>query len=93
MSDVKPIPREELDRAVRISCRRLAAVIVKCMADTDTSFALIAVRVDMTAEAVRAKLNTLMDGDCSNTSLGDAAVILWAMGARLEFHVEPMPKA
>lgn len=87
--DNNPIPREELDRAVRAFCRRVAAAIIECMGDTDTSFAMMAVRLGVTEKTVRGWIDDLMDGVEGKTSMRVIAEMCWAMDCVPHFSATP----
>lgn len=86
---VEPIPREELDRAVRTLCRNVAAALIQGMAETDTSFAMIAVKLGVTEKTVRGWIDDLMDGIEGKTTMRVIAEMCWAMGCVPQFSVNP----
>lgn len=58
----KEIPRAILYRARRVCRRRIASLIVKCMAESDMDFAKIATRVGRDPEQVRRAIHALVAG-------------------------------
>lgn len=80
-----PIPREILDAACRKMCRRIASTLIRAMAETDTSFALMAVRIGVPEKKVRKWMDALLDG--TGTRLRPISDMCTAMGCELDFHV------
>jgi len=85
--DSTPIPKEVLERARRVLCRRMGACVVSAMADTDTDFATIAARLSTSERVVSGWLDTLISG--SAISLDKISDLLFAMGAEMEFSIIP----
>lgn len=80
------IPKELLEKARRVTCRRIAAAVVQCMADTDTSFTEMAVRLDRKEETVRGWLTKLTDGE--SIDLDSVSDMMTAMGAELAYSIQ-----
>lgn len=85
----EPIPSETMKAARRRLCRTIAAVIVKAMADTDTSFTLMAHRLGKKEKTVRRWISRLIDGGSKGVGLREIAEMTFACGVELEFHVRP----
>lgn len=83
---VEPIPQAELDRSRRKLCRRIAAALVRGMAETDTDFATIAARTGRSERSVRDYLRALIEG-LSGLGLDMISDFAWAMGGEIEFHI------
>lgn len=81
------IPQEELNRAHRRLCRRIAAVLIRTMADTDTDLETIAARLDQPISQVRGHLRLLVDGKSRRDTLDFIAVFAFAMGGEFEFSI------
>jgi hypothetical protein len=86
----EPIAQPLLDRARRQAKRRIAACLVNCMADTDTSFEQIAKRLGRKEETVRRWLDELVDAKPS-ANLDEVSDFLLAMAAELVFTAQPCP--
>ena len=74
-----PIAEETFSQARRALSRRVAAELVKCMAETDSDFAFMAVRLGKDEQWVRAHLYGLIDGQ--SRSLDVVSDLALAMGA------------
>lgn len=85
--DDTPIPREELDRARRKMCRRIAAALVGAMAETDTGFDTIAARLGRSEASCRAFLRSMIDGTPPRNGLDLMSDFAFAMGCEIEFRV------
>lgn len=83
----EPIPQEELDRACRKMCRRIAAALVRAMAETDTDFATIAARTTRSEESLRSFIRALIDGKAPRNGLEMMAIFAVAMECEIEFHI------
>lgn len=86
---VDPIPQEELDRARRTTCRRVASAIVKAMAETDTSRKQIGDRVGGEPDDILAVVIRLTDGE--PVALDKVSDIFVAMGVELTMSLAPIP--
>lgn len=85
---VERIPEEVLERAARRLCRRIASVLVRCMAESDMNFADIGQRLNKSESSVRRWMNSLIDGTAKELRImSDMAV---AMGVEIEFSVTPL---
>jgi hypothetical protein len=84
----EPIPQEELDRVLRKTCRRLAATLIRAMAETDTSFSLIAKRVGRSEWSLRRGIRRLIDGDGRGFPLDFISDFAIAMGCEIVFTLE-----
>lgn len=73
---------------MRAFCRQIASAIIKCMGETDTSFALMAVRLNVTEKTVRGWIDDLMDGVEGKTTLRVIAEMCWAMCCVLQFDAQ-----
>lgn len=85
--------REEFARSIRRAHRLCGAVILQAMAETDTSFAQIAERLEVSEEHVRAWL--MQYADCSleeEAGLRIVSFILTAMECRLDIRFEKIPE-
>lgn len=93
MSETKPTPKEQIRAAVRRFRRSAAAGIVAAMAETDTSFSVMAFRMSRREKTVRRWLMNLADGrradkkDC----LRYIADMATALDCRVEFSLRPLP--
>ena len=81
-----PIAEEVLAHVRRKASRRVAAVLVRLMADTDTGFDVIAKRLGRDEEQVRKWLYGFIDGHGS--SLNVMSELAFSMGAEFVFSVE-----
>lgn len=82
-----PIPEEILAPVRRKASRRVAAELVRLMADTDTSFEVIAKRLGKDEDQVRKWLYGFIDGHGSSISI--MSDLAFSMGAAWEFGIEP----
>lgn len=85
--------REELARSIRRAHRLCGAVILQAMAETDTSFAQIAERLEVSEGHVREWL--MQYADCSieeEAGLRIVSFVLTAMDCRLDIRFEKIPK-
>ena len=82
-----PITEDILAQVRRKASRRVAAALVRLMADTDTSFEVIAKRLGRDEEQVRKWLYGFIDGH--DGSLDIMSDLAFSMGAAWEFSVEP----
>lgn len=81
---MKPlIEAEELDSQRRRLCVRIAASIIKTMADTDTDIDVIASRLGINPELVSTRLAMLTNG--VGISLNEISDLLIAMGHELNY--------
>ena len=84
MTDTKPIPKAELQAACRRLCQRLAAALLRTMADADATFGLIDKRLGKKPGASQAMLYRLAEGRA--VRLREISDFTWAMGCELDFH-------
>ena len=82
------VTQNDFEVAFRRMCRRFAAAIMRCMADTDTSYADIASRLGISEKKVRSWMDSLMDGD-GEVGLRHIADMCTALDAEVEFTVTP----
>lgn len=82
-----PIPKEELAKAARKFARKIAAAIVRCMAEEDFNYTQIAARLGKTEREISNWMQRLLDGDGSGAQLDHVSDILLAMGCELEWHI------
>lgn len=91
---MKPIPPDHLDRAIRRAQRLCGALMLRVMAETDTSFEQIATRLGVGNGHVREWLMRLADGtidtDDPGTSLRVIGSVLAAMHCELQLSAVPM---
>lgn len=85
--DGQPIPKEELARAARKLARKIAAAIIRTMAETDYNYTQIAARIGKTERDIANWMQRLIDGDGSGAMLDHVSDILLAMGCELDWHV------
>ena len=88
---IEPVPQRHLDRARRQTKRRIAACLVRCMADTDMSFEQIAKRLGRKEETIRRWLDELVDAKPGGADLNEVSDCLLAMGAELVFASQSCP--
>lgn len=84
------IEREEFDVQRRRLCVRIAASIIKTMADTDTDIDTIAARLGINPELVSTRLAMLTNG--VGISLNEISDLLIAMGHELSYHSDNLTK-
>jgi hypothetical protein len=84
----EPIPQKHLERARRVTARHVAVAAVQCMADTDTTFGMIAKRIGRSEDVVRGWFDDMVDG--KPISLEHISDFFLAMAAELEFHIRPV---
>ena len=85
MSDDTETPREVFDAACRRLCRRIAAAIIRLMADTDTDVETIAARLGESPENVQRRLDRLIRGQA--ITLNEVSDLAFSMAAEFEFIV------
>lgn len=85
-----PIPREELARVGRSLCRRLGALAVHVMGETDSDFEYIDRRLGKKRPWARDMVYRLIDGD--DISIRAVAELFFAMGHELRFEARAMPR-
>lgn len=74
---IEPIPREELDRALRSLCKRIGAELVRGMAAMDADFAYMSMRLGKPEEYVRHCVHDLIEGQPLDlNTISDLAVSL-----------------
>ncbi len=78
-----PIPKKELDKAVRVLCKRIGALLVTTMAELDADFAFMAMRLGWDTKAVRQKVHALLEG--KQLSLDDISCLFISLGVTLKF--------
>lgn len=83
------IPLDDLKRARRKLCRRIAACLVSAMAETDTGFEQIAGRLSVSEEVVRRWFNRMLDGTA--TDLNTVSDLSYAMDCEFTFSLEKIP--
>lgn len=85
VSGVAVIPKDDLLRARRKLCRKIAASLAMAMAETDTGIPLIAVRLGVSESVVRHWFKRLLDGTMH--SLDHISDLAWSMGCSWEVSV------
>lgn len=75
------------EQSLRVMCRRLAAALVRAMADTDTSLEDIAIRTGHSKDRVRRFIKALIDGKSQQNGLDMMSDFAGAMGCEVEFTV------
>lgn len=97
MTKTAPIPEEDLARSRRKMCRRIAAVLVRTMAETDMDFAALSVRTRHSEQSLRDFIHALIDGEAPRNSLDMISDFALAMDCEIEFHIvkraEPLDAA
>ena len=82
-----PLLEKELMRARRKVCRKVASVLIRAMAETDSDFAFLAMRLGKPEDGLRKWLYSLIDGTAPDFDrMSDLAL---AMGYEFEFHLVP----
>lgn len=87
------IPEEQLQTAAVRMCRRLAAVMITAMAETETSYDLIEKRAGKRKGWARRLVNELITGEAADgrASLNDVSRFMFACGGlMLSFKLERM---
>ena len=79
----EPIPKEQLDRACRALCRRVASAIIHAMAETDTSVTTIAYRLGKEAHEIQKQIDMLICGE--SLTLENISDILFALDCEVHF--------
>ena len=82
MNTHQPATDEQLNAARRRLCRRVASMLIRGMAETDTSYAQIAERMGVSEQVVKQLFAVLIAG--THRGLGDIADIATAMGLHME---------
>lgn len=85
-SSTTTMPRELLRKARRKLCRRVGAAIVERMAETDTSFTVMAARLGRREKQVRGWLMRLLDG--RSVKLNVIADMCTSMGCELSWGIQ-----
>lgn len=90
--EIKPIPKAVLRAAVRRLRRSAAAAIMGAMAETDTSFSLMAFRMGRREKTVRRWLMSLADGRRASPKddLRTIADMATACGCRIDVSLRPV---
>ena len=73
----------------RVTARHIAAAIVQCMADTDSSFEFIAGRIGVSDGTVRQWLHDLIEGKTGQKDIEHISDMAVAMSAQLVPMVRP----
>lgn len=83
-------PREEMDRAVRKMCRRVASMLIEAMAWRDMSYADVDARLERPKGFTKRQVIALSEGRAVNIGLRTLAECAWALDVDVRFSVSPI---
>lgn len=81
-----------VEQARRRLARRVAAVLIQAMAETDKSVEDVARALEVKPERIQHRLNRLIEGDGANDQIDFIADFAFACGVDLRFSIVPLPK-
>lgn len=88
---MEPIQREEIERASRLLCRRVAATLVECMAAGDMTFSDVDAVLTRTPGWARRFVMRLADGIDGGGGMRGLGEFAFACGCELAFRCDPLP--